>query len=406
MPTIYTVEIDGKQYDIEGDRPPTEAEARAAVGAFTAPPQTVQQQPPAAQAPARGMLPMAGGFVGSLVGTVGGVPGRIAGAGVGGAIGKGAELFLDDKDDTFTDSLAAMGLEGGKQAGLEAAGGLLGKGLKYGGSRLYQSVLKPSRALRAEFPTVVDDAINAGVSVGRRGAEKAGQLVSQAGAATRAVLERAEAAGAKAVNMRPVVKELSRTTRKVAQQPLREADTATVRTIRDQVLKENPTPISLTTANEMKQAAQRVAQDGYKKIAGGADINSVALDANMDIARGLRRSIERRVPETASLNRATQRAMGVSRAADEALGRIENNNPLGMSTLIASGTGLATGLGSGDAKTGAGTSLAIFALANPAIASRLAIAAAKGAPWAQYAPQVGRAAILSQLLNAEASAGK
>lgn len=36
MTQIYTVEIDGKQYDIEGDRPPTETEARAAVGAYTA----------------------------------------------------------------------------------------------------------------------------------------------------------------------------------------------------------------------------------------------------------------------------------------------------------------------------------------------------------------------------------
>lgn len=32
--TIYTVEIDGRQYDIEGDRPPTEAEARAAIASM------------------------------------------------------------------------------------------------------------------------------------------------------------------------------------------------------------------------------------------------------------------------------------------------------------------------------------------------------------------------------------
>ena len=30
---VYTVEIDGTRYDLEGDRPPTEAEARAAIGA-------------------------------------------------------------------------------------------------------------------------------------------------------------------------------------------------------------------------------------------------------------------------------------------------------------------------------------------------------------------------------------
>lgn len=39
MPQVYTVELDGKQYDIEGDRPPTEAEARAAVQSFTPPEQ-------------------------------------------------------------------------------------------------------------------------------------------------------------------------------------------------------------------------------------------------------------------------------------------------------------------------------------------------------------------------------
>lgn len=39
---IYTVEIDGKQYDIEGDREPTEQEARQAVGEFGA---TQQAQP-------------------------------------------------------------------------------------------------------------------------------------------------------------------------------------------------------------------------------------------------------------------------------------------------------------------------------------------------------------------------
>lgn len=35
MTDIYTVEIDGTQYDIEGDRPPSEAEARQAIGAYT-----------------------------------------------------------------------------------------------------------------------------------------------------------------------------------------------------------------------------------------------------------------------------------------------------------------------------------------------------------------------------------
>lgn len=41
---IYTIELDGKQYDIEGNRPPTEEEAREAIGEFSSQQQTPQIQ--------------------------------------------------------------------------------------------------------------------------------------------------------------------------------------------------------------------------------------------------------------------------------------------------------------------------------------------------------------------------
>lgn len=50
---IYTVEIDGKQYDLEGDHPPSEAEARSAVGSVA--PQ--QATPPPASATIGMMAP-------------------------------------------------------------------------------------------------------------------------------------------------------------------------------------------------------------------------------------------------------------------------------------------------------------------------------------------------------------
>lgn len=48
---IYTVEIDGTQYDIEGDRPPTEAEARQAIGASKPEDHPITFDPP--QGPSR-----------------------------------------------------------------------------------------------------------------------------------------------------------------------------------------------------------------------------------------------------------------------------------------------------------------------------------------------------------------
>lgn len=53
MTDIYTVEIDGTQYDIEGDRPPSEAEARQAVSAYTPAPHAYSGHPaPAGPSPA------------------------------------------------------------------------------------------------------------------------------------------------------------------------------------------------------------------------------------------------------------------------------------------------------------------------------------------------------------------
>lgn len=47
---IYTVEMDGRQYDIEGDRPPSEAEARAAIGSHSNSQTPKQATPPPAAA--------------------------------------------------------------------------------------------------------------------------------------------------------------------------------------------------------------------------------------------------------------------------------------------------------------------------------------------------------------------
>ena len=147
-----------------------------------------------------------------------------------------------------------------------------------------------------------------------------------------------------------------------------------------------------------RQAAQRVASEGYRKVARGADINTVPLDANMAIARGLRKQIEQRA-DVGPLNEQTQRLMGVERALDDAMGRISNNQPIGMNALIAAGAGSATGLASQDPGVGGTVGLGILALTNPWLASRLAIAADRMAPAVGQIPNAARTAALIQQLS-------
>ena len=56
---IYTVEIDGRQYDLQGDHPPSEAEARSAIGS-TSPAPAQSQQPTRAEPSSKGGLILAG----------------------------------------------------------------------------------------------------------------------------------------------------------------------------------------------------------------------------------------------------------------------------------------------------------------------------------------------------------
>lgn len=176
---IYTVEIDGVDHDIEGDRPPTEAEARqvvatqgaaaqpAAAGGWLDPnpdgdqllenakgigrtirgvAKTVWDHPVQAGAIAGGLAaaPLTGGTS---------IPASMAAAGLGGAGGAGLGMMLGAaKGDpgipsTPSGVLGTMATEGGYQAAGEGAGRAVMQGALRLAPRLMQSALKPTQAL-------------------------------------------------------------------------------------------------------------------------------------------------------------------------------------------------------------------------------------------------------------------
>lgn len=357
--------------------------------------------------PMGGWLPTAGGLIGSLVGTPGGIPGRAIGAAVGGALGKGAELFFDEKDDTLTESLRQMGGEAITQGGLEGAFGVIGKGMKAGAPRLMQSVLKPSKTLRREFPTIAKDAVEHGIATGKE--KKVGKLISTTAGRVDQKLTNATRMGAKPVQMADVVPELQGVAEKVAYEPRTGgAKLKEVSEIGGQLLRDYPNPIPLLEAQKMKQAAQRTAIQGYRQLDAGHPINHVPVDADMAVAKGLRKEIEKRA-DVGPLNEKIQRLMGVEGALEDAMGRIRNNQPIGMNMLIASGVGSAlggaSGLASQDAGVGGGVGgaagLSILALTNPYLASRIAIGADRLAPAVGQLPNAGRVAALLSALGEE-----
>lgn len=393
MPQYRVTLSDGRKIVVEAAAPPTEAQILASLQQDTpslpesVAPETAQPEPSvfsrmgAAADRAVEALPTAMATGMGLLGGGRSNPVGMVLAGLGGAGGEGIRQTVnaiqgdwDQVPVNLTEQVKAMGAEGAKQAAFEGAGrALVGPAMQWLGSGIYRSALKPSVAVRAEFPNVTQTLVKEGVPITRSGAgaDKAATLVKESGQEVMNVLQRAQAAGAKPVTMRPVAKSLERTREMVSDQAIREADLQKVDKVRNALLKENPQAVDLPRAQAMKQAEQRRAVAAYQKQARGAPVNEVRLSTREDIARGLREAIERRVPDVGPMNKRTQELIGALKAVSAAEGRIANNNMVGMGDALALGSG-ALGFSTMGPK-GAAIGIVQEVLTRPEIASRLGI---------------------------------
>jgi hypothetical protein len=304
-------------------------------------------------------------------------------AAVGGAGGEGYRQALaamegkwDEVPPDVQSQMKAILTEGIKQGGMEGVGRyVLGPITKLFGRALYRSALKPPKEVRAEFGAkgVTDTLVDAGVPITRSeaGTAKVEGLLREAGQDTSQTIAAAEAAGAKAVNMRPVVQSMDRTRDEVSSRVVRGPAVQQVQSTRNAALKQNPKPIPVTDAQKMKQAEQGLAIDAYKKEARGIPVNNIDTMLHEDLARGLRESIERRVPGVRGKNKRTQDLIGALRAITAAEGRIANNNLVGMGDALALGTaGVGAAMGGPEL---AALGIVQEVLTRPEIASRLGI---------------------------------
>ena len=351
-------------------------------------------------------LPTIGGMAGGLLGGSKLNPMGMLLAATGGAGGEAVRQTLasiagrwDEVPPDVQAQMQAIISEGVKQGGMEGIGRyVLGPITKLFGRALYRSALKPPKDVRADFGAkeVTNTLVDAGVPITRNeaGTAKVEALLKAAGQDTAHTIKAAEVAGAKPVNMRPVVGELQRTRDEVSKRVVRGPGRQEVDTFRDAALKENPNPVALTQAQGMKQAEQDLALKAYRAEARGAPVNSIETAIHEDLARGLREAIERRVPGVRGKNKRTQDLIGALKAITAAEGRIANNNLVGIGDALALG---AAGVG----YAAGGPQLAALGivqevLTRPEIASRLGIALDRaGKP--QITPQALRA--LSEAVN-------
>ncbi len=379
---IYTVEIDGKTYDIEGDRPPSEAEARAAVGAGASSGQTKSSTAtrmagidfvPDAEWDAmpfgqkmRGVLQAGGVVAGQMIGL--------------------SPSQAREKVDNPKTTLAELAIPGVIDK--------VGAGMKAGARTLYRSALKPGKDVRQATiagvrrsggDVATEELLKNSIPITRsgKGQDMARALVTQSRQGADDMIAAAEAAGASPINAMAGLSDM---------QPVM----AQARNVAG-LGKSNPVPgvvarakafmganrdgIPLTRAQALKRTAQAASDDTYRAMERGQVVDEMGALFDKQQATGLRKALEGRVPGLAAQNANTQRLGTAARAISEAEGRIANNNLIGMGDALSLGTSIAgaSTLGPEGVLLGVLQSL----LTRPETASRIAIGGYKAGGAAQ-----------------------
>lgn len=372
----------GRTVTLRGDSPPTEQELEAVFAELSSSPSVMDRAVEA--------LPSIGGAAGFLVRRN---PLGMALSGLGGAAGKAIELeargLRGDKTvpQTVFGQFKEIAGEGVKQAGLEVVGrGIAGVATR-GAKRLYQAALKPSVALRREFPDVAMTGIRERIPVTPRGTRTSERRVREGGESIRSELERASAAGSPAgagllhvparVSGKPAIRVLREPLADARRQiRIGEPDRTGAVVDRAQRIRQKfRGGVPILEAQRLKQTAQGVADRAFRQQEAGA-VLGIEPQVQRAVARGLRQSIEEVAPSVAALNQRERGLIGLREGLEAAEGRIQNNLPaaFGMRALIGSGVGTGAGLASGDPMTGIATGLAVAGLSSPGSLSRGAIA--------------------------------
>jgi hypothetical protein len=263
-----------------------------------------------------------------------------------------------------------------------------------GGQALYTAAVNPSRRINRAFPGAMEEGMARAVLPTEGGMARAESALEGSAANTRGLLQRAETAGAAPVDVRAQVIPALR-------DPAREAglryrlggpdERIDVSNRARQLAARNPTGVPLTTANELKQAAQAKADTAFRAQERGAIIKDIDAMSDLKVAQAYRKAIEANaervgVSEIGASNRQTQALIGLTQALEEA-----THQPTRLTNLIGAATAGGGAITGGP--IGAGTAYAAYR----ALTSKPVLAGAGIASKRVVAPVATRAQILRAL---------
>jgi hypothetical protein len=367
-------------------------------------------------------LPAIGATAGALLAPEAALP-AIGFAALGGGAGEAARQGMlagtgdPEAPQSFGQAAANVGESAATQGAMEAGGRAIAWPVEKLASKmlspsaLYARELKPSTALKpAEANARVATGLREGIPVSPEGYQQAGQRAHEVAQQMEDTVRNSPQAQTALVNPMDIAQRLDGLADSPwAKQALNADDLATLRKAKADYLAKHGTttpaqpassilnqygqpitpavpsqftPQMMTPVETMeeKQATYKMNRQKYNAAqAGGAAIDSATDIAEKTLARGAKEQLVALYPELQSLGERDGSLIDLEQSLRQQVGRERNRNGIGLRSAIL-GAGAIAGLATGHAESGIGAGmlgLALNALDDPAVKSKLAIALAR-----------------------------
>lgn len=232
-------------------------------------------------------------------------------------------------------------------------------------TRLYQSALKPSTKLDdAQRASMIATALEDGIPVTKAGLEKTQGVIDEVNNSIASLIQDAADNGAE-VSTAAVRNRLDDVFEFVSQTVNPDDHIAELAKIERSFLSTYGDTIPIDVAQKVKQNTYTLLRKAY------GEMKSSSVEAQKALARGLKEEIVKQYPEIASLNSKDSALINLEGSLERAVGRIDNQQLIGIGTPIAGGAAKAV---TGSNKLGAIAAILKSVFDNPEVKSKLAIA--------------------------------
>lgn len=321
------------------------------------------------------------------------VAAAVGAGGVGSVAKNAAEYFMGQRKAPM-DVAKDVARDATVQGATQLAGGAIAKGAGALGRGLYTKALGAPKALRSEFPGLIETGIEEGVIPGTNaGLAKATAARTASAQAARDIVANSPAAQAGVrIPTTTVTRGLDPLRAEVAPRPTAIDAQNAIDAFEQNMVASHPQGFSLQDLVKTTRAAQGEATAAYKAAerAGAAGMDAEANEAVAKRGRGI---IEHFAPEVGPQNARTQALIGLQRALKDTTLR-----PHVLSGTMSTLAGVEEGYRKGDPLAGLETAATMYALTNPLTMGGAGVVLGRTGGGNGVIPaNVLRAALLSQM---------